>query len=87
MTITFSRPLSRADHDGNSHFAPEVLLFVLQHMLVHLLLFYHCFADMYDDVAEKLIERWQLLRIISATFGTYQEITHPQIKAHSYFFK
>ena len=30
VTITYCRPLFCADHDGNSHFAPELLVFVLK---------------------------------------------------------
>ena len=33
VTITFFRPLFRAENDGNCHFAPEVLEFGLQYML------------------------------------------------------
>ena len=38
MTISSSRPIFRADHDGSSHFAHKVLVYVLQRHILRRLL-------------------------------------------------
>ena len=71
MTISSSRPLFRADHDGSSHFARKVLVYVLQHHILRRILIYlFCCRS---------IKEWhELAKTTPTHFATSAEITHLQ---------